>query len=126
MAPSNAATQIETLVSVSSKSSLGAENQDVSTTLNYLKHPGPEGLPPIDSGIPESERRYAKRDNIREVHRVVIKDIRGREKDFTWDVQGFQYFQHEVEGVTNWTDRKQIHEIIQPATEELVKKMCVS
>lgn len=123
MAPSDAATQIETLVSVSSKSSLGAENQDVSTTLNYLKHSGPEGLPSIDSGIPESERRFAKRD---EAHRVVIKDIRGRERDFTWNVQGFQYLQHEVEGVTDWTDRKQIHEIIQPATEELVKKMCVS
>ena len=126
MAPLGAATQIEAHVSVSPKNSLGAENRDVSTTLNYLKHPGPKGLPPIDSGIPESERRNACRDNITEVHRVVIKDIRGREKDFTWDVQGFQYLQHEIEGVTDWTDRKQIHEIIQPATEKLVKKMCVS
>ena len=122
MAPSAiAATSIET--SVSSKASLVSESQDVFTTLSYLKHPGPEGLKSIDSGIPESERRFAQRQGTKEIRSVLIKDIRGREKEFTWNVQGFQYLQHEVKGVTDWTDRKQIHEIIQPATEELIKKM---
>jgi hypothetical protein len=123
MAPSAIATEIETPVSVSSKTPNSSENNDVYTTLNYTKRPGPEGLQVIDSGVPESERRFAKRDELRDIQNVVIKDIRGREKDFRWDVEGFQYLHHEIHGVTDWTDPKQIHEIIQPATEELVKKV---
>jgi hypothetical protein len=115
MAASAIATEIKT------PSSSGSH--DVSTTLNYTKHPGPGGLKAIDSGVPESERRYAKRDDLRDVQNVVIKDIRGREKDFRWNVEGFQYLHHEIHGVTDWTDPKQIHEIIRPATEELVKKV---
>jgi len=116
-------TEIETPVFISTKAPRSSENHDVSTTLNYMKHPGPEGLKAIDSGVPESERRFAKRDELRDVQNVVIKDIRGREKDFRWDVEGFQYLHHEIHGVTDWTDPKQIREIIQPMTEELVKKV---
>jgi hypothetical protein len=105
--------------------SLSTESQDVSTTLNYLIRPDSEqGLRPIgsDSVVDESERRMAQRDGVDKAQRVVIHDIRGREKEFALNVQGFQYVQHEVKGVTDWTDREQIKTIIQPATEELVKK----
>lgn len=123
MAPSAIATEVETPAFGFSKPSISSENHNVSTSLNYLKRPGPEGIKPIDSGIPESERRFAKRDGIKETQKIIIKDIRGREEDFKWDVQGFQYLHHEIDGVTDWTDPKQIREIIQPATEDLVKKM---
>lgn len=122
MAPSAIATTANE-TSVSSKASLVSERQDVFTTLSYLKRPGAEGLKPIDSGIPESKRRFAQRQGVKEIKNVVIQDIRGREKEFTWNLQGFQYLRHEVKGVTDWTDREQIHEIVQPATEELVKQM---
>jgi hypothetical protein len=76
IAPSAIATEIETPVSVS-KTPSSSENHDVYTALNYTKRPG-QGLEVIDSGIPESERRNAKRDELRDVQNFVIKDIRGR------------------------------------------------
>ncbi|GKZ86316.1 hypothetical protein AnigIFM56816_001368 [Aspergillus niger] len=104
------------------QSSVGV-GRDIATTLNYIIPPGRDGLKAIDAGIPDAERRNAKREGITDVRDVVIKDIRGREHEFTLDVQGFQYVKHEITGVTNWHDPGQIKQIIQPATEELVKRL---
>jgi hypothetical protein len=84
---------------LSFKSVQSSESQDVHTILHYLKHPGPGGLPIIDSGVPKAERRMAQRQDIREAREVSTKDIRGGEDDFKRDakfsysppVQGFQY-----------------------------------
>jgi hypothetical protein len=102
-----------------------AEARDVTTTLNFMIPPGHEGLTPIDSGISESERRMAQREGITDAREVLIKDVRGRLEDFTLDVQGFQYVKHPVKGVTDWRDPRQLKEIVQPATEELVKQLKV-
>ncbi|KAF2763069.1 hypothetical protein EJ05DRAFT_506707 [Pseudovirgaria hyperparasitica] len=100
--------------------------QDVYTTLNYTELPaGANGLDVIgdQSGVPEDQRRMKQRDDITVAKDVVIKDVRGREDEFKLDVQGFQYVNHSIEGVTDWTDPKQITEKVQPATVELVKKL---
>lgn len=54
---------------------------------------------------------------------VVIKDIRGKEDEFTLNVQGFQFVKHHIDVATDWNDQIQIKEIVQPATEDLVKEM---
>ncbi|PWY64841.1 hypothetical protein BO83DRAFT_368546 [Aspergillus eucalypticola CBS 122712] len=110
-------------VSISNGQSSVSKGRDVPTTLNYIIPPGREGLKPIDADIPEAQRRFAKREGIMDVRDVVIKDIRGKEHEFTLDVQGFQYVKHAIEGVTDWHDAAQIKQIIQPATEELVKRL---
>ena len=99
------------------------EGRDVYTTLNYTMPSGREGLKPIDSDIPEAERRNVQRKGLTDVREVLIKDIRGKEDEFTLNFQGFQFVKHQVDAVTDWTDQRQIKEIIQPATEDLVKEM---
>lgn len=123
MAPSAVSTDINTPMPFPSKAPSNAGPRDVATSLNYQKHPGPGGIKPIDSSIPPEQRRFVKRDESREFHDVVIKDVRSRKGDFKWDVDGFQYLDHEITGVTDWSDPEQMKEIIQPATEEIVKKM---
>lgn len=99
MAPSAITTAVETPISL--KSALVSGPQDVHTTLNYLQHSASElGLKPIESELPESQRRNAQRDD-NVAGKVVIHDIRGRENEFTLSVQGFQYIQHEIKGVTD-------------------------
>ncbi|OOF95621.1 hypothetical protein ASPCADRAFT_130009 [Aspergillus carbonarius ITEM 5010] len=99
------------------------EARDISTTLNYTIPPGRDGLKPIDSDLPEAERRNAQREGITDVRDVVIKDIRGREHEFTLDVQGFQFVNHQVDGVTDWHDQTQVTQMVQPATEDLIKRL---
>ncbi|KAF7587643.1 hypothetical protein BBP40_006898 [Aspergillus hancockii] len=110
-------------IHASANTIIALESRDVATTLNYIIPPGHEGLNPIDSGIPEPARRMTQRDGITDVREVLIKDVRGRVEDFTLDVQGFQYVKHSVQGVTDWRDPRQVKEIAQPATEELVKQL---
>lgn len=97
--------------------------RNVSTTLNYMKPPSCEGLQPINLDHTGTEGRNVQREGITDVRDVVIKDIRGREHEFTLDVQGFQYAKHRVDGVTDWRDNAQVKQIVQPATEALAKKV---
>ncbi|KAJ5242632.1 uncharacterized protein N7469_000959 [Penicillium citrinum] len=98
------------------------QTRDVSTTLNYTRIPSCEGLQPIDLDHSQTENRNVQREGITDVRDVVIKDIRGREHEFTLDVQGFQYVKHQVYGVTDWRDIAKVKQIVQPATETLIKK----
>ncbi|KAJ5110704.1 hypothetical protein N7532_001239 [Penicillium argentinense] len=43
----------------------------------------------------EEERRNAQREGITDIRDVAIKDIRGKEHEFTLDVQGFQFVKHQ-------------------------------
>lgn len=99
------------------------ESRDVTTTLNYTIPPGREGLKSIDSDLPEIERRNAQREGLTDVREVVIKDIRGKEHEFTLNVQGFEFVKHQVGAVTDWQDETQIKQIVQPATEDLIKRL---
>lgn len=98
--------------------------RNVSTTLNYMKAPT-GGLQTIEDNSSNSNGRNIQREGIDDVREVVIHNIRGREEEFTLDVQGFQYIKHEVDGMTNWRDETQVKQIVQPATEALIKEVWV-
>jgi hypothetical protein len=59
--------------------------QDVNTVLNYFK-PTEDGSPPHATYIdrPDTYKRPS------EAHRSIVRDVRGREKDYTLDGNGFQ------------------------------------
>ncbi|KAE8382352.1 hypothetical protein BDV26DRAFT_288637 [Aspergillus bertholletiae] len=97
--------------------------RNVSTTLNYMRPPSCGGLQPINLDQSDTEGRNKQREGITDVRDIVIKDIRGIEHEFTLDVQGFQYVKHHVDGVTDWRDETQVKQIVQPATEVLIKKV---
>ncbi|KAK9857343.1 hypothetical protein MYU51_020687 [Penicillium brevicompactum] len=99
------------------------DGHDVFTTLNYMIPPGREGLQPITSDAPGVERRNAQREGITDVREVVIKDLRGREDEFSLKVQGFQYVKHPVDDVTDWRNQTQVEKIVQPATKDLIKRV---
>lgn len=111
-----------TLTELESKTIVSGSH-DVSTNLNYLIPPGQDGLQPISFCTHEAERRTAQREGITDVRDVVIRDIRGREDEFKLNVQGFQYVKHSVEAVTDWRNQTQVKQLVQPATEDLVKRV---
>jgi len=89
---------------------------DVKTTLNYYKDPGDGSAPlPTHAGKPETYERPA------EAVEVTVNDIRGKEKDFTLDRQGFQIYHHEsVE--KDFADREHIKAVYYPEIEQLLKE----
>lgn len=75
-----------------SQSSTTASNngpQDVQTVLHYHK-PNEDGSPPHPTYVdrPETYERPFER------HPVTVRDVRGREKDYTLDGNGFQIYKH--------------------------------
>ncbi|KAF9695257.1 hypothetical protein EKO04_006764 [Ascochyta lentis] len=89
--------------------------QDVHTELNYHK-PNEDGSPPHPTYVdrPETyERPY-------ESHPMTITDVRGRESEFSLDVNGFQFYKHtSVE--KDFLDDNQIKEQYYKETEQLLK-----
>lgn len=63
--------------------------QDVQTVLNYHK-PNADGSPPHPSYIDRPETF----DREFESHPVTVKDVRGRENEYTLDSNGFQFYRH--------------------------------
>ncbi|GAD99961.1 conserved hypothetical protein [Paecilomyces variotii No. 5] len=54
---------------------------------------------------------------------VTIRDVRGRETEFTLDRNGFQYIHHEVPGLENCSGEDEIVALLFPETEKLVQKL---
>jgi hypothetical protein len=63
--------------------------QDVDTVLNYYK-PNEDGSPPHPTYVdrPETYERPV------EVHPTTVRDVRGRESEFTLDGNGFQFYRN--------------------------------
>ncbi|KAG6827586.1 hypothetical protein H0H92_011209 [Tricholoma furcatifolium] len=54
-------------------------------------------LPPLDGSRPYKNINDRNDKNyIRDTHEVPVKNIRGKEEEFTLDISGFQYYRHET------------------------------
>jgi hypothetical protein len=88
---------------------------DVATTLNYYK-PNEDGSPPHPTYVDRPETY----DRPVETHPVTVHDVTGREKEYTLDGNGFQFYRHtSVE--KEFVDEEQIKEKYYLETEQLLK-----
>lgn len=97
------------------ESTTPSKPRDVDTTVNYYKDLEDGGPPPatyIDR--PETFFRPS------ETHQVTIKDIAGKESEYTLDKQGFQIHRHEAT-VKDFLDEDEIKASYYPETEQLLK-----
>jgi hypothetical protein len=91
--------------------------QDVQTVLNYFK-PNEDGSPPHPTYTdrPETYNRPV------ETHPVTVRDIRGRERDFTLDGNGFQVHRHTA-SEKDFLDDDKIKSGYYTETEQLLKEV---
>jgi hypothetical protein len=89
--------------------------QDVDTVLHYFK-PNADGSPPHPTFVdrPETYERPS------EVHPVTVRDVRGREKDFTLDGNGFQLHRNTA-SEKEFIDDEKIKSGYYAETEQLLK-----
>lgn len=89
--------------------------QDVQTILNYHK-PNEDGSPPQPTYVDRPETY----DRPVDPHPATIKDVRGRENDFSLDSNGFQFYKYpSVE--KDFLDDEQIKDQYYKETEQLLK-----
>ena len=99
----------------SSTSSKTPKAQDVETTLNYFK-PNEDGSPPHPTYVDRPETYNRPVEN----HPVTVHDVTGREKEYSLDKNGFQFYKHKsVE--KDFLDDEQIKAQYYPETEQLLK-----
>lgn len=88
---------------------------DVHTSLNYYKEPADGSAPhPSIVGKPETYDRPSDPVD------VVVRDVRGKEAEFSLDGQGFQFVKHESEE-KKFVDEEKIKEQYYPEVEQLLK-----
>ncbi|KAK0385935.1 hypothetical protein NLU13_7110 [Sarocladium strictum] len=92
-----------------------ATASDVETLLNYHKD-NEDGSPPHPTYVdrPETYERPS------EVHKVLVRDVRGKENQFTLDVNGFQFHKHTAQE-KDFVDDAQIQDGYYKETEQLLK-----
>lgn len=88
---------------------------DVDTILNYFK-PNEDGSPPHPTYVnrPETYDRPV------EPHPIRVRDITGRENEFTLDKNGFQIYKH-VSDEKSFQDDEKIKDVYYKETEQLLK-----
>ena len=114
ISPSSAPTHTPQTVQ-SSSSTINHGPQDVQTVLNYFK-PNEDGSPPH----PTYTDRPETYDRPVETHPVTVRDIRGREKDFTLDGNGFQVHR-QASSEKEFRDDEKIKSGYYAETEQLLK-----
>lgn len=89
--------------------------QDVNTVLHYYKAPE-DGSPPHATYVdrPETYNRPT------ELHPATVRDVRGRESDYTLDGNGFQIYKHTA-NEKDFLDEDQIKSGYYAETEQLLK-----
>jgi hypothetical protein len=89
--------------------------RDVNTVLHYFK-PNEDGSPPHPTYTdrPETYERETL------LHPVTVHDVRGREKDYTLDGNGFQYHRHTA-NEKDFLDDDKIKSGYYAETEQLLK-----
>ena len=90
--------------------------QDVDTVLHYHK-PNADGSPPHPTYVDRPETY----DRPFEVHPVTVRDVRGKENEYTLDKNGFQFYKHTSEE-KDFKDDEEIKALYYPETENLLKK----
>jgi hypothetical protein len=86
----------------------------VDTTVNYFPREG--GITTYLAGSAEFWNRKFDPTN------VCVKDIRGKESEYTLDTQGFQLVEHMSQQV-DFKDKERINNFYYRETEDLVKRM---
>jgi hypothetical protein len=114
ISPSTAPTHTSHTVQ-SSNTSSSTRPQDVNTVLHYHK-PNEDGSPPHPTYVDRPETY----DRPTEVHPVTVRDVRGREKDFTLDENGFQLHRHTA-SEKDFLDDEKIKAGYYAETEQLLK-----
>jgi hypothetical protein len=99
----------------SSNTSSSTRPQDVNTVLHYHK-PNEDGSPPHPTYVDRPETY----DRPTEVHPVTVQDVRGHEKDFTLDGNGFQLHRHTA-SEKDFMDDEKIKAGYYVETEQLLK-----
>jgi hypothetical protein len=94
--------------------------QDVNTVLNYHK-PNEDGSPPHPTYVDRPETY----DRPVETHPVTIRDVRGRESEFTLDGSGFQIYRNTA-NEKDFLDDQQIKSGYYAEVEQLLKDAYVS
>ncbi|KAG6918618.1 hypothetical protein DXG01_013029 [Tephrocybe rancida] len=80
-------------------------------------------LPPLDGSRPYKNINDRNDKNyIRDTHKVIVKNIRGKENAFTLDASGFQYYKHESE-CKSFSNDEEIKQNYYPESVELVKQL---
>lgn len=99
----------------STKESKTTGPQDVQTVLNYHK-PNEDGSPPHPTYVDRPETY----DRPFESHLTTVKDVRGRENEYSLDSNGFQFYRHpSVE--KDFVDDEQIKDQYYKEVEQLLK-----
>jgi hypothetical protein len=114
ISPSSASTHTSHTVQ-SSNTSSSTRPQDVNTILHYHKF-NEDGSPPHPTYVDRPETY----DRPTEVHPVTVRDVRGREKDFTLDRNGFQLHRHTA-SEKDFIDDEKIKAGYYAETEQLLK-----
>lgn len=97
------------------KESRDSGPQDVQTVLNYHK-PNEDGSPPHPTYV-DRPKTY---DRPFESHPTTVKDVRGRENEYSLDSNGFQFYRHpSVE--KGFVDDEQIKDQYYKEVEQLLK-----
>ena len=89
--------------------------QDVDTVLNYFK-PNADGSPPHATYVDKPETYHRENNS----HNVTVRDIRGKEDQYTLDKSGFQIYKH-VSKEKDFLDDEKIKAEYYPETEQLLK-----
>ena len=89
--------------------------QDVHTILNFHK-PNEDGSPPHATYVDRPETY----DRPVEPHGVLVHDVRGRENEFSLDINGFQFYKHQSTE-KEFLDDAQIRDQYYKETEQLLK-----
>ncbi|KAJ4301738.1 hypothetical protein N0V90_003831 [Kalmusia sp. IMI 367209] len=89
--------------------------QDVDTVLHYYK-PNEDGSPPHPTYVDKPETYFREA----ETHPVTVRDVAGKEDQYTLDGNGFQFYKH-VSKEKDFTDDEKIKAEYYPETEQLLK-----
>lgn len=89
--------------------------QDVQTVLNYYK-PNEDGSPPHPTYV-ERPETY---DRPFETHHATVRDVRGSDKEYTLDKNGFEFYRHTAQE-KDFQDDDKIKDGYYAETEQLLK-----
>ncbi|KAK7179858.1 hypothetical protein DPSP01_004591 [Paraphaeosphaeria sporulosa] len=89
--------------------------QDVDTVLHYFR-PNADGSPPHPTYVDKPETYHREPES----HNVTVRDVRGKEDQFSLDKNGFQFYKH-VSKEKDFLDDEKIKAEYYPETEQLLK-----
>jgi hypothetical protein len=113
--PSSVPTYSHQIINSTATASPTPKPHDVETILNYHK-PNEDGSPPHPTYVdrPETYERPV------EPHKVTVRDVTGKEHEYTLDGNGFQFYRH-TSAEKDFVDDEKIKAEYYPETVQLLK-----